>query len=66
MKIYGPVRNSIVVALILAGAGPANAADYVIDSDHTSIHFKVGHFQFSRVQGRFNRISGRFSFEPAS
>jgi polyisoprenoid-binding protein YceI len=47
------------------GVGGANAGDYVIDPDHTSIHFRVGHFQFSQVQGRFNKISGTFSFDPA-
>ena len=45
--------------------GAAAAADYVIDPEHTSIHFRVGHFHFSRVQGRFNRIRGAFSFDPA-
>lgn len=46
--------------------GPVAAADYVIDPDHTSIHFRVGHFHFSQVQGSFRKISGEFSFDPAN
>ena len=44
-------------------SGFANASEYVIDPDHTSIHFRIGHFHFSSVQGRFNRISGKFTFD---
>ena len=46
--------------------GSAYADDYVIDPEHTSIHFRVGHFHFSQVQGSFNRIGGNFSFDPAN
>ncbi len=56
----------LVLPIFLWGhIGAAAAADYVIDPEHTSIHFRVGHFHFSRVQGRFNRIRGTFSFDPA-
>ena len=65
MNYYRSLRTSIFLIMFLAGIGPAIAADYVIDPGHTSIHFKIGHFQFSQVQGRFNRISGKFSFDPA-
>jgi polyisoprenoid-binding protein YceI len=47
-------------------ANMAVAADYVIDPTHTSIHFRIGHFHFSKVQGSFRKISGNFSFDPAN
>ncbi len=50
----------------VGGIGLANAEEYVIDPGHTSIHFRVGHFHFSQLQGRFNKISGTFSFDPAN
>ena len=46
------------------GVSLADAADYEIDPAHTSNHFGVGHFQFSKVQGRFNGIRGDFRFDP--
>lgn len=63
-------RNCFFGALVFAQAisctaETAFADEYVIDPAHTSIYFKVGHFQFSKVQGRFNEISGTFSFDPA-
>ncbi|MDP6706432.1 MAG: YceI family protein [Alphaproteobacteria bacterium] len=56
----------ILTALpLLGGIAAARAAEYVIDPAHASIHFKASHFHFSKVQGRFNRISGGFTFDPA-
>ena len=64
-----PVSKQLVALLFAVlywvVADAASAADYVIDPAHTSIHFKVGHFQFSKVQGSFNGIRGGFSFDPA-
>jgi polyisoprenoid-binding protein YceI len=65
MKNYRSIWCLGFVAMFFVSIGPAHADDYVIDPGHTSIHFRIGHFQFSRVQGRFNRISGTFSFDPA-
>ena len=56
--------------LVLGTAGIAmaacnsQAASYRIDPDHVSIIFRVGHWHFSRVQGQFRRIRGRFTFDP--
>lgn len=33
---------------------------YNIDPAHTRVGFEVGHFVFSKVQGRFNEVSGTF------
>jgi polyisoprenoid-binding protein YceI len=51
-------------AAIVLAAGGARAANYKIDPDHVSIVFRVGHWHFSRVQGQFRRIRGRFTFDP--
>ncbi len=52
---------------LAAGAAPTGAAwaaDYRIDPTHASIIFRVGHWHFSKVQGQFRRIRGRFTFDP--
>ena len=64
MSNWRAVRCSVFLAALLLGTQLAAADDYVIDPAHTSIHFRVGHWHFSRVQGRFNRIRGTFSFDP--
>jgi polyisoprenoid-binding protein YceI len=56
---------ALVIALPIWIISAASAADYVLDPTHTSISFRVGHFHLSSVQGRFNKISGTFSFNPA-
>jgi polyisoprenoid-binding protein YceI len=56
---------ALVIALPIWIISTASAADYVLDPTHTSISFRVGHFHLSSVQGRFNKISGTFSFNPA-
>jgi len=58
--------GALLAVFLFAPIGWATAADYVIDPGHTSIHFRVGHFSFSKVQGSFNNITGTFSFDPAN
>jgi polyisoprenoid-binding protein YceI len=38
---------------------------YRLDPDHAAVLFKVDHLGFSTYVGRFNRISGRLTFDPA-
>lgn len=47
------------------GAPSSNcaAADYDLDNSHTSLIFGVSHFGYSFTYGRFNRLSGEFSFD---
>jgi polyisoprenoid-binding protein YceI len=66
MSIYKSVFCLLLAVSLLSRIGGANAADYVLDPTHTSIHFRVAHFHFSQVQGRFNRVEGTFSFDPAT
>lgn len=44
---------------------PAQAADYVIDTEgaHAFIQFKISHLGYSWLYGRFNDFSGDFSYD---
>ncbi len=56
-----------VTGIVLAGSvlfGPAAwATTYQIDTDHTTIAFKIRHL-FSRVEGTFNDFSGTIGYMP--
>jgi polyisoprenoid-binding protein YceI len=54
-----------VLALVLVAA-PARADDYTIDADHTSVVFKISHVGISWTYGRFNDVSGQFTFDRAN
>ena len=43
-----------------------NAADYIIDTKdaHASINFKIKHLGYSWLTGRFDKFSGKFSYDP--
>ncbi len=60
------MRKLIVGSLFLIAAitGPVSAADYVLDGSHTGVSFKASHIGLSWTHGRFNDISGTFSFDP--
>jgi polyisoprenoid-binding protein YceI len=49
----------------LAFTVPAQAEDYVIDTDgaHAYIQFKIKHLGYSWLGGRFNKFGGTFSFD---
>lgn len=61
--------------LLIAGAllttsliAPSYAANYTIDNKgaHASINFKASHLGFSILTGRFNKLSGTFSYDDAN
>ena len=56
--------------LLLAMFNNANAAEYVIDGTgagmHTSVNFRASHIGISSLWGRFNDITGHFSYDPAN
>ena len=59
--------GTILIALFAAVVGftrPARAADeYTVDPVHTSVYFKISHFGFAYVFGRFNDVSGNFTID---
>lgn len=57
----------ILCALALVGAASvAQAADYVFDTAHTQVLFKVSHMGFSNSTGAFVGVEGGFSFDEAN
>ena len=56
----------LFLGLSLGGMGTAApGADYEIDTAHSFIEFRIQHLGYSWLYGRFNRISGEFSHDPA-
>lgn len=53
--------------LSLAAALPAQAAEYLIDTDHAHafIQFRIKHLGYSWLYGRFNRFEGEFSYSES-
>ncbi|CAN7410465.1 YceI family protein [Phenylobacterium sp. LjRoot219] len=70
--------TAVVLALALVAAGPLAAApqsrdpaqvpagEYVLDKPHASLIARVPHLGFSRYTLRFNRLDGRFAYDPAN
>jgi polyisoprenoid-binding protein YceI len=63
--------KKVLPGLLIAGAmllGPikAMAAEYKLDPTHSFINFKVSHLGYSWLLGRFNKLSGELSFDPAN
>ena len=66
------VIKNFVNALMLVGAvtlgwsSVAGAAEYSIDTSHSSVNFQIKHLAISKVNGSFNDFSGSFHFDPAN
>lgn len=43
----------------------AFAADYTIDTDHSTIGFKIRHLGISNVKGQLLKFNGTFSYDPS-
>ncbi|MGA2497735.1 MAG: YceI family protein, partial [Tepidisphaeraceae bacterium] len=56
------------LTLLVAGmlAGSVQAADYQVDPVHTSLIYRIKHLQSSYSYGRFNKVGGTFSYDPAA
>ena len=55
-----------LIGLSLCGAvaaPPAWATSYAIDTNHSTVSFKIRHL-FSYVQGSFNQFEGQFTYSP--
>ena len=50
---------------LLAVLGSASAADYRIDPTHSFVEFRIQHLGYSWLYGRFNDVSGSFSYDPS-
>ena len=63
-----PTRSAVraILAAVLAGAGPASAADFAVDPNHTAVHFAASHEDLSYLRGSFRRIKGTAQLDPAA
>lgn len=43
----------------------ASAASYTIDPSHSFIQFETGHLGYSKLSGRFNKFTGKMTYDPA-
>lgn len=46
------------------GEGP-DAGEYIVDSGHSAVLFRVTHLGVSAFWGRFNMVEGKLSYDPA-
>ncbi len=60
------IRLMKTLVLTAAVAISALAADYKIDSAHSSANFSVTHMGLSKVRGGFGNVQGMVSFDPAN
>ena len=56
-------QAGILFGAALLSGSPAQAATYVLDTDHSAVSFKIRHL-FSYVQGAFDKFEGTFEYEP--
>lgn len=54
---------TLVLVTLFSFSAPALAANYKVDTDHTTVSFKIRHL-LSYVQGRFNQFDGSFVYDP--
>jgi polyisoprenoid-binding protein YceI len=47
----------------LAAVNPVQAEDYVIDTAHAFVQFRIQHLGYSWLYGRFNSFEGGFSYD---
>lgn len=53
----------LLAAFSIVAAPPAWATEYAVDTDHSTVSFKVRHL-FSQVQGTFDQFEGAFTYVP--
>jgi polyisoprenoid-binding protein YceI len=58
------MRHALAAAVLAALVPAAFAADYELDTAHSEVTFKVRHLG-NKVSGRFTKIGGTFSYDPA-
>lgn len=63
------IKKLGVAGVLLAAFGTVQAAEYVIDGTgagmHSSVSFRASHVGISSLWGRFDEVSGTFSYDPA-
>jgi polyisoprenoid-binding protein YceI len=61
------MKRAVLFAYAVAAlAAAAHADDYALDASHTSVIFGVKHMEYSYTYGRFNKVSGSYTLDPAN
>jgi len=60
------IQKYLAGAFLLALASPLWASDYKVDGAHTFVEWRVQHLGYSWLYGRFNDISGDFSWDESN
>jgi polyisoprenoid-binding protein YceI len=55
---------AVAIALTWSSASDSWAAHYLIDPDHSSILLSATHLGIGTVEGRFEKYSGSFAYDP--
>ncbi|MDZ7637971.1 MAG: YceI family protein [Bryobacterales bacterium] len=55
-----------ILSLALFAVGAAFAAEYKIDTSHSSAQFAVAHLGISKTKGEFADVQGSVSYDPAN
>ncbi len=57
--------KSLAAVVLLFGAlqAPAQAAEYELDPRHSFVEFRIQHLGFSWMYGRFNDITGSYTYD---
>ncbi|MDZ7841947.1 MAG: YceI family protein [Gammaproteobacteria bacterium] len=59
------LKTLLTAALVLGVLqAPVQAAEYELDTRHSFIQFRIQHLGFSWMYGRFNDVSGSYSYDP--
>lgn len=61
--MFNKIIVTAVTALALIASGQSYASDYLMDSAHSSIKFKISHLGYSWLFGRFNDFNGSYSYD---
>lgn len=54
----------MTLRILALAASSTFAADYMIDSAHSSVSFSVRHMMVTNVRGQFSGLKGAISFDP--
>ena len=71
MKLFAMMISGVLATSGLAlnfqgaSANEGSAAQYVVDTAHSSVIFGVTHMNSSRFYGRFNKTTGNFSYDES-
>jgi len=58
--------KAMLAAAVMLGAlqAPVQAAEYQLDTRHSFVEFRISHLGFSWMYGRFNDVSGSYTYDP--